>query len=80
MGKTKFVVNGKEVVLGGGSGVDSFNGRTGDVAPQDGDYTADMVGAIPTGEIKALKVFASEDDYTSTGDQLSGILCFVLEE
>lgn len=29
------------------AGVSSFNGRTGAVAPQAGDYTADMVGARP---------------------------------
>lgn len=29
------------------SGVFSFNGRDGAVAPQEGDYTADMVGAMP---------------------------------
>lgn len=30
-----------------GDKVDSFNGRTGAVAPQEGDYTAEMVGAQP---------------------------------
>ncbi len=29
------------------SGVSSFNGRTGAITPQDGDYTAAQVGAIP---------------------------------
>lgn len=28
-------------------GVKSFNGRTGDVVPAEGDYTADQVGALP---------------------------------
>ena len=32
---------------GGASGVTSFNGRTGAVVPQDGDYTAEQVGALP---------------------------------
>lgn len=32
----------------GGSGVTSFNGRTGSVTPQNGDYTAAQVGAVPT--------------------------------
>ena len=32
---------------GGASGVTSFNGRTGTVTPQAGDYTAGMVGARP---------------------------------
>ena len=36
------------VVGGGGeAGVVSFNGRTGAVVPQDGDYTAKQVGALP---------------------------------
>lgn len=30
------------------TGVTSFNGRTGAVTPQTGDYTAEMVGALPT--------------------------------
>lgn len=30
---------------GGGETVSSFNGRTGDVVPLNGDYTAEMVGA-----------------------------------
>ena len=31
-------------------GVLTFNGRGGDVAPQEGDYTAEMVGALPAGK------------------------------
>lgn len=34
---------------GGMAGVANFNGRTGAVTPQQGDYTADMVGADPAG-------------------------------
>lgn len=30
------------------TGVTSFKNRTGSVVPQTGDYTADMVGAVPT--------------------------------
>lgn len=30
------------------SGVSSFNGRTGAVVPQSGDYTCEMLGAVPT--------------------------------
>ena len=33
---------------GGSGGVESFNGRTGAVTPQTGDYTAAQVGAVPT--------------------------------
>lgn len=32
--------------------VKSFNGRTGDVVPQNGDYTANMVGAIASDQIR----------------------------
>lgn len=32
---------------GGTAGVSSFGGRTGAVVPQSGDYTAEMVGAVP---------------------------------
>ena len=32
---------------GGSAGVSSFNGRAGAVVPQNGDYTASMVGALP---------------------------------
>lgn len=35
---------------GGTAGVSSFNGRTGVVTPQAGDYTAEMVGAVPAGQ------------------------------
>lgn len=43
---------------GGGSGtagVSSFKGRSGAVAPQSGDYTAAMVGAIPSGDVAAVR-------------------------
>lgn len=36
-----------DLVLAISSGVSSFNGRSGAVVPQSGDYTADMVGALP---------------------------------
>ncbi len=32
---------------GAAGGVTSFNGREGAVSPQEGDYTAEMVGALP---------------------------------
>lgn len=40
---------------GGTAGVSSFKGRTGTVYPQAGDYTADQVGAIPTGDVAAIQ-------------------------
>lgn len=37
------------------TGVTSFNGRTGAVTPQSGDYTAVQVGAIPAGDVEAIQ-------------------------
>lgn len=44
-----YIMDGLPQDIGGGeSGVTSFAGRTGAVTPQSGDYTAAMVGALPT--------------------------------
>lgn len=43
--KAKLYADQTEAAAGGG--VASFNGRGGHVIPQSGDYTADMVGAVP---------------------------------
>lgn len=46
----KIIINGKDLEVSegtSGAGVSSFNGRSGAVTPQAGDYTADMVGARP---------------------------------
>lgn len=54
-------------------GVKSFNGRTGAVAPQAGDYTAEQVGAVPktggtfTGQIVAPSITLHD---TTTGGPL----------
>lgn len=40
-----------EVSAGAGGGVTAFNGRTGAVTPQAGDYTAAMVGAAATADV-----------------------------
>ena len=44
------------------AGVTSFNGRDGDVAPQEGDYTAAMVGALPAGTSIPSKTSDLEND------------------
>ena len=44
----EFTIEFTEDGEGGSGGVESFNGRSGKVVPQAGDYTAEMVGAIPT--------------------------------
>lgn len=50
-----------------GGGVSSFNGRSGAVAPQAGDYTANMVGADPQGtaETKAAEVQSNLNAHAS---------------
>ena len=54
------------------SGVTSFKGRTGAVTPQDGDYTADMVGARPdTWTPTASDVGAVPTSRTVNGKALS---------
>lgn len=52
----------EEAGAAAGGGVTSFNGRGGVVSPQAGDYTADMVGAIPTGDKGKAGGVASLDE------------------
>lgn len=40
--------------------VASFKGRIGNVVPESGDYTAEMVGAIPTGNVAKIQLLTSE--------------------
>ena len=61
---------------GGVAGVSSFNGRTGAVVPQDGDYTAEQVGAASIDTVNTMSDYIHEivegveplpylpDDYT----------------
>lgn len=54
---------------GGTAGVSSFNGRAGAVVPASGDYTAAMVGSIPSGDVTAVKsVTQAQYDALSTKD------------
>lgn len=54
---------------GGTAGVASFNGRTGAVAPQSSDYTAEMVGAIPADLVQSIQsVTQAEYDALATKD------------
>ena len=50
-----------EQAAGAVTGVTSFSGRSGAVTPQSGDYTAEQVGAIPSGEKGAANGVASLD-------------------
>lgn len=53
---------------GGTAGVSSFNGRTGDVSPQAGDYTAAQVGAADaTTTQQALQTLSDEVDGILSG-------------
>lgn len=53
----------------GTAGVTSFKGRSGAVLPQSGDYTAAMVGAIPTGTVAAIQgLTQAEYDALATKD------------
>ena len=56
------------------AGVTSFKGRTGAVTPQDGDYTADMVGARPdTWTPSAEDVGARPDTWTPSADDVGAM-------
>lgn len=55
--------------VGGTAGVTSFKGRSGAVVPQLGDYTAEMVGAIPAGSVAAIQaVTQAQYDALTTKD------------
>ena len=65
----------QQAAAAAGGGVTSFNGRTGSVLPDKGDYTADMVGTYTTAEINTLMqgfvakgtVFNADGSITETG-------------
>lgn len=76
----KIVTSGQPIKLlfglptgptGPAGGVDSFNGRTGAVIPQTGDYTAEMVGAAlaPLSSSVTLYVNSSTGDDSNSGTQ-----------
>ena len=56
---------------GGTAGVSSFNGRTGAVTPQAGDYTAAMVGAVPAGQGGVGRSMAGETVKLSDGTSVT---------
>lgn len=51
---------------GGAAGVTSFKGRTGAVVPQNGDYTAEMVGAATMAQVTAAIQSAILDSWEGT--------------
>lgn len=50
------------------AGVASFNGRTGVVVPKQGDYTADMIGAVSTIDFETFRENVEEDINRLTTD------------
>ena len=48
----------------------TFNNRSGNVMPQAGDYTADMVGAVPTS--RTINGQALSADVTLTAEDIGG--------
>lgn len=63
------------------TGVTSFNSRTGAVTPQEGDYTADMVGARPdTWTPTASDVGAVPTSRTVNGKALSGNITLTADD
>lgn len=58
----EFTIEFTEDGEGGSGGVESFNGRSGAVVPQTGDYTAEMVGADTSGS--AAQALADAKQYT----------------
>jgi len=61
---------------GGGGAVDSFNGRTGAVMPQSGDYSASMVPNTPAGSIAATDVQAAIDELDAEKQALISVANF----
>lgn len=52
-------------------GVESFNGRAGNIAPREGDYTAEMVGARPVDWMpSAEEVGAAAEEHTHTAAEV----------
>lgn len=62
----------------GTTGVTSFNGRTGAVMPQPGDYTAEDVGAVPAGQfIRSKTVSGTFDGTGRAAIPISGWAAFI---
>lgn len=63
---------------GGTAGVSTFNGRSGAVRPQTGDYTAAMVGAIPTGSVTAVQAM-TQAEYDALATKSASTLYLIKE-
>lgn len=63
-----------------GTGVTSFNGRTGDIVPQPGDYTAAMVGAATPSDVSAVSAVANANKQTLEKTSISSKSITMLAE
>lgn len=63
----------------GDSGVISFNGRSGAVVPEREDYTAEMVGAIPIGDIGNFLV-RTQEEYDALPEKDQNTVYLIPEE
>lgn len=70
----KLMYNGEEIIGGGSasSSVSSFNGRLGEVMPQEGDYTAEMVGAATMEQVNTAIQNAKSQEIYSTEETRIG--------
>lgn len=56
----------KEEISNDPQKVRSFNGRAGNVKPEKGDYTAEMVGAIASDVVKKVEFLNNEEEYEAS--------------
>lgn len=56
----------------------SFNGRTGAVTPQNGDYTAEMVGAVAGSGVQTIQALTQEEYDALTAKDASTL--YVIKE
>lgn len=64
----------EQAAAAAGGGVASFNGRSGAVLPQTGDYTAAMVGALPSDTVIPTKTsdLTNDSGYITSSANISG--------
>lgn len=65
----------------GDTGVTTFNGRSGAVVPQSGDYTAAQVGALPSSTVIPSKTsqLTNDSEFTTTKDVNTAIQSAILD-
>lgn len=63
---------------GGGGAVDSFNGRTGAVVPQAGDYDASEIDYTPSGDLEATDVQEALDELEAEKQSLDFIKSYAI--